>query len=272
MSLLYRSLVTKAGIVAALMLANAGVSHAALFEDDEARRAILELRQANLDLRAQLDASRKQLEQRHAETSQQQADDATALRKSLLEVQNQLDLLAADMAKLRGQNEVLARELAELQRRHKDDLQGFDDRIRKIEPTKVIVDGKEFLAEVTEKRDYEQAFALFRKGEFERAQVALVDFLTRYGASSGYRVPALFWLGNAQYALKDYKEAITNFRSLIAAAPDHLRVPESMLAISNCQAEMKDAKGARKTLEELAKAFPASEAGAAAKERLSRQK
>jgi TolA-binding protein len=99
-----------------------------------------------------------------------------------------------------------------------------------------------------------------------------VDFLTRYGASSGYRVSALFWLGNAQYALKDYKESVINFRSLIAAAPDHMRVPESLLAISNCQLEMKDSKSARKTLEELIKTFPTSEAGVAAKERLARLK
>lgn len=272
MSLFNKGLVAKVCICSLWVMACVGGAHAALFEDDEARRAILELRQSSADIRAQINASRKQLEQWQAEATKQQAEDTMALRKSLLEVQSQLDALGADMAKLRGQNEVLARELADLQRRHKDDLQGFEERIRKFEPTKVVVDGKEFLAEVTEKRDYELAFALFRKGEFERSQVAFVDFLNRYGANTGYRVPALFWLGNAQYALKDYKEAITNFRLLIAAAPDHARVPESMLAISNCQAEMKDAKGARKTLEDLAKAFPSSEAGVAAKERLSRLK
>lgn len=243
-------------------------AHAGLFEDEEARRAILELRQNHTELRTQADASRQSLQ----EDVRKAGEENTQLRKALLETQNQLELLRSDLAKLRGQNEVLGRDLADVQRKQKDDFQGMDDRLRKLEPTKVSVDGKEFMAEPAERHDYEAALGIFRKGDFERAQVALVDFLTRYGAGSGYRVSALFWLGNAQYALKNYKEAVTNFRSLILAAPDHVRSPEAMLAISNCQLEMKDSKAARKTLEELVKVFPASEAGMAAKERLTRLK
>lgn len=252
--------------VAAVLCSTA--AHAGLFEDEEARRAILELRQSQTELRSQVDANRQTL----LEELRKAGEENTQLRKVLLETQNQLELLRSDLAKLRGQNELLGRDLADVQRKQKDDMQGTDDRLRKLEPAKVTVDGKEFMAEPTERRDYEAALGTFRKGDFERAQVALVDFLTRYGASSGYRISALFWLGNAQYALKNYKEAVTNFRSLIAAAPDHVRSPEAMLAISNCQLEMKDNKAARKTLEELVKVFPASEAGLAAKDRLARLK
>jgi len=41
-----------------------------------------------------------------------------------------------------------------------------------------------------------------------------------------------------------------------------------MLAMANCQIEMKDNRGARKTIDDLVKAYPASEAAAAGKERL----
>jgi tol-pal system protein YbgF len=249
-----------------------GLAHAGLFEDDEARLAIKDLRVTAAELRSQVEANRKLAEQGLSDESRRASEENASLRKGLLDSQNQLELLRSELAKLRGQFEVLARDLAEVQRKQKDELQVFDDRIRKFEPSKVVVDGKEFLAESAEKRDFEWALSVFRKGEFDRAQVALVDFLNRYGANSGYRATALFWLGNAQYAGKNYKEAITNFRSLISASPDHMRVPESMLAISNCQLEMKDSKAARKSLEELAKAFPLSEAGQAAKERLSRMK
>lgn len=254
----------------ALLLGTAvcGSAHAGLFDDDEARRAIVELRQNQSELRTQVDANRQGLTEELRKTNEENVQ----LRKSLLDTQNQLEAIRSDLAKLRGQTEVLARDMADVQRKQKDDMQAMDERMRKLEPSKVTVDGKEFFADPVEKRDYESALGIFRKGDFERAQVALVDFLTRYGANSGYRVPALFWLGNAQYALKDYKESITNFRSLIAAAPDHMRVPESLLAISNCQLEMKDSKAARKTLEELLKTYPSSEAGAAAKERLARMK
>ena len=78
----------------------------------------------------------------------------------------------------------------------------------------------------------------------------------------------MFWLGNAQYATRDYKEAITNFRALISRNPEHVRAPESVLSVANCQLELKDAKGARKTLTDLVKAYPETEAATAAKERL----
>jgi TolA-binding protein len=41
-----------------------------------------------------------------------------------------------------------------------------------------------------------------------------------------------------------------------------------MLAIANCQAELKDPKGARVTIDQLIKTYPRSEAAQAGKERL----
>ncbi len=87
---------------------------------------------------------------------------------------------------------------------------------------------------------------------------------------SGYAPSALFWLGNAQYANRDYNGAITSFRALLTRAPDHVRAPEAVLSIANCQIELKDTRAARKTLDDLVKAYPQSEAAAAAKERLAR--
>ena len=127
------------------------------------------------------------------------------------------------------------------------------------------------MAEPSEKKAFEAALALFRKADFAGAQTAFVDFLNRY-SQSGYGPSALFWLGNAQYATRDYKEAIINFRALISKAPDHLRTPEAVLSVANCQVELKDVRGARKTLEDLIKAYPQSEAAVTAKDRLARLK
>jgi tol-pal system protein YbgF len=96
-----------------------------------------------------------------------------------------------------------------------------------------------------------------------------VAFVQRYG-QSGYLPSALFWLGNAEYATKDYKESMSRFRQMLAAAPAHPRASEAMLAISNVQQELKDTKGARKTLEDLIKTYPDSETAQAAKDRLAR--
>ena len=145
--------------------------------------------------------------------------------------------------------------------------QGLDERFRTVEPVKVTLDGREFMAEQAEKRDFEAALALFRKAEFSGAKTAFFDFLSRY-TRSGYLPSALFWLGNAQYATRDYTAAMVNFRALIANAPDHQRTPEAVLSVANCQLELKDSRGARKTLQDLVSAYPKSEAAIAARERL----
>ena len=43
---------------------------------------------------------------------------------------------------------------------------------------------------------------------------------------------------------------------------------EALLALANCQFEIKDNRGARRTLDDLVKNYPKSEAAAAGKERL----
>ena len=242
-----------------VLAALAGSAHAQLFPDNEARKAIIELRatdEQQAKRLAELTAANKEL-----------LEQVQQLRRNLLDFNNQLEALRADLARQRGSNEQLARDVAELQRRQKDIAQGVDDRIRKLEPQKVAVDGKEFLADAEEKRIYDEAFALLRAGDFAGAASALNAFAKRY-PSSGYLDSVRFWLGNAQYGKREYKEAITSFRGFIAAAPEHSKVPEALLAIANCQAEMKDSKAARVTLNDLLKRYPQSEAAQAGKERL----
>lgn len=246
-----------AAAVLGLLAINA---HSALFDDDEARKAILDLRQ-KVDIQ----------QRRNVEELRKANDDNAQLRRSILDLSNQLEILRAEIAKMRGQDEQLARDVAEVQRKQKDISQGVDERLRKFEPSKVTVDGKEFVASPAEIRDFDAALATLRRGEFAPAQTAFLDFINRY-PQSGYRPSALFWLGNAQYALRAYREAIINFKSVVAIAPDHVRSPEAALSIANCQVELKDTKSARKTLEDLIRVYPQSEAASVAKDRLTKLK
>jgi len=249
--------------VALSLWGHLGVSHAALFEDDEARRAILELRQTNRAFQERVD--------RQGQEIKALSDDNLQLRRGLLDFQAQIEALRAELSGMRGDKEVLLKDLADTQRRLKDQAQVVEDRFRKFEPLAVTVDGIEFQADPAEKRDFDNALAVFRKGDFTPAANAFADFIRRY-PQSGYLPQSLFWLGNAQYATREYKLAITNFRSLLSVAAQHPRAPEALLSIANCQVELKETKAARKTLEDLVKDFPQSEAAAAAKERLSRLK
>jgi len=235
-------------------------ANAALFEDDEARRAILDLRQ-------KVDVS----QQRVTEDLKKANDDNAQLRRSLLDLSNQIESLRSEMATLRGQNEQLTRGITDVQRNQKDMTQGIEERLKKVEPGKVTLDGRDFSADPAEKQEFEAALATLRKGDFAAAQTSFTGFMKRY-PQSGYKSSSLFWLANAQYALRDYRSAVANFRTLATADPEHLRTPEALLSMANCQVELKDTKAARKTLEDLVKDYPQTEAASAAKERLTKLK
>ena len=253
----HRSWVAAALCVSAFM---ASTAHAALFEDDEARRAILEVRQ-------RVDA----LQQANQRAGERSGDEVSQLRRSLLDLQGQIQTLQSDLAKMRGQNEQLQKDVADIQQRQKEIVKATDERLRQFEPISVTVDGKEFKADPAEKRDFVAALAVFRSGKFPEAGTSFGNFIRQY-PQSGYVPSARFWLGNSQYATRDYPAAVTNFKAILASAPDHQRAPEAALSIANCQVELKDTRAARKTLEDLIRVYPQSEAAAAARERLTRLK
>ena len=250
-------------IAAALCLGTALIApgaQAGVFDDDEARRAILELRQ-------KLDQNNEQMRSRQADQTAAMTDQINQLKRSLLELSNQLQQMQDDNAKIRGQNEELARAVSDMQRKQKDLQSSVDDRVRKLEPQPVSLDGKTFNVEPDEKRQYDEAMDMLRKSDFAGTANALTAFRKRWPAS-GYTDSVLFWLGNSQYGTRQYKDAITAFRTLVSTSPDSIKAPEALLAIANCQAELKDVKTARRTIDELLKTYPQSEAAQAGKERL----
>jgi tol-pal system protein YbgF len=254
-------------VTACLVLPSA---RAALFEDEQARRAILELRQ-------RLDGQRGPSETLTREV-RALSEDNQQLKRALLDLQAQIESLRSEMAQSRGDRELTLRELAETQRRIKDQAQAVEERIRQtedrlrpLEPIKISTEGPEFLAQPSEKREFDAALQRFRASDFGPAAGAFADFIRRY-PRSGYIPSALFWLGNAQYATRDYKEAIQNFKSMLSVAAEHPRAADAMLSLANCQFELKDSKSGRRTLEDLLKKYPQAEAAQAAQERLTRLK
>ena len=278
-------------------------AQAALFEDEEARRAILDLRQrlenqrqtqlqsTDQTLQKSLDQSQKQIEilrkQVELEINQSKQDN----RQAALQLQAQIEALKQDIANLRGEREQLLREITLLQRAQKDINVDIEERFQKIydqfakkealssqkeeapksSKINVQVDGFEFLAEPDEKRDFEAAFVLFRKGDFAAAAKEFAQFVKVYSAS-GYKPSALYWLGSAKFARRDFNEAIAHLKGLVNDFPNHARAPEAMLTVGNAQLEIKQAKEARKTFNELLKLYPTTEAAAAAKDRLAQIK
>lgn len=269
-------------LAAALVLVTSALwpmtASAGLFDDEEARKAIVELR-SRFEQTQQRQAQFEETERKAlAAQIAEQTEQLSVLKRSLLDLNAQMETLRTEIAKLRGADEQfaqvnkdLARELADLQRKYKDAMAAIDDRIRRLEPQRVSLDGKDAVVDAPEKKAYDEAIGILRKGEFANAATALAAFQKRF-PSSAYNGHVQYWLGNALYGKGEVKEAMTIFRTLVSTTPDHPRASEALLALANCQIELKDAKGARKTLDELIANYPQSEAAQAGRERIKQLK
>ncbi|MEO8487307.1 MAG: tol-pal system protein YbgF [Betaproteobacteria bacterium] len=281
----------RAGALALLCLA--GSAGAALFDDDEARKRIA-------DTNVRFSQVQMQLEDRIAALEQQ------LKAQGLVEMLGTVEQIKADIARLRGQLEVLTFELAEAQKRQRDLYVDLDSRLRKLEtapapvavpvlPVSALVPGVPGAAgpvatgappgpsmppppaaalpaptpgdAAAEQREYDAALEQFKRADYPGA-IASFGAFVRTRAKSPLAPSAQYWIGNAQFARRDFRAAISAQRLLMQVYPDSAKVPDAMLNVSSAQGELNDNAAARRTLEELIAKYPTSEAAAKARQRL----
>lgn len=271
-----------AGLV--LAFAAALPARAALFDDDEARKRIA-------DTNVRLTQVQRQLEDRIAALEQQ------LKAQGLVEMLGAVEQIRGDIARLRGQVEVLSHELSEAQKRQRDLYVDLDSRLRKLEtappPTPPVsstspgapssadtiaappagpalavpVPGATQPTAAAEQREYDAALEQFKRADYPGA-IASFGAFVRAHAKSPLAPSAQYWIGNAHYARRDFRAAIAAQRMLVQVYPDSSKVPDAMLNISSAQSELNDNAAARRTLEELIAKHPTSEAAGKARQRL----
>jgi tol-pal system protein YbgF len=269
-------------VLAALALAALAQSaHAGLFDDEEARKRI----DATA---ARVDALQRDLDARLAALEQQ-------FKSQGLNLLNEIEAIKGDVAKIRGQIEVLTYELTEAQKRQKDLYVDLDTRMRKLEAgpggggadagapgaapadatappvagslPPVAAGAPPLPASAAEQRAYDAALDQFKRGDYPGAIAGFQSFVKTYPRSP-LAASAQYWVGNAQFARKDYRAAIASQRQLIQLWPDSAKVPDALLNIASAQAETGDSAAARRTLEELIGKYPQSDSAVKAKQRL----
>ncbi len=244
-----------------------------LFDDNEARRRIELLRQ-------QVEANRTATEERiaRAEAAAKSAAEQGADRNAIVELASQIESLRGDIARMRGQMEVLSHQSETAEARQKQLYLDIDTRLRKLEqireqqsalPEKPPAPAAPADAEPSpgEAKAYQAALDQFKLGNYSLAVAAMQGFLVTY-PSSPLAANAQYWIGMAYSGQRDYKNAIAAQRKLLAAWPDSPKAPDAMLSIASAQETMGDRKSAQKTLEELIARYPGSSSATSAKQRL----
>jgi len=207
----------------------------AIFSDDEARKAILEMRKS-----------------------------VQASQGAILDLQNQIEKLRTENAQLRGQIETLQKQTDDLTKNQKTYYQDLDNRLTRFEPQTVEVEGVTGVVQPGERAAYEEALNAFQNNQLKKADTDLNAFIRKY-PSSPYLPLALFWSGNTKYALKDYNGSISQLQTLITRFPGHQRVPAAMLTLGNANLESGKKAVAKKVLSDLITKYPDSEASKEAK-------
>lgn len=224
-------------------------AHAGIFDDDQARQAILDLRAKTDNLSSQLSAA----------------------QRTILDQSNRMDQLNQQIATLRGQNEDMGNQLATLQKQQKDYYTDLDTRLKKFEPQQETVDGMQGTVQPGETDAFNAASQQFRSGDFKNAATAFRAFIAKY-PQSPYQPTAQYWLGNALYALKDYKGSTATWQNVVKNYPQHPRAPEALLAIANNQIEQGQKAAAKHTLEQIVAQYSSSDVAQTAQSKLTQLK
>lgn len=233
----------------------ASPAHAQLFKDDLLYKRV-----------DQLEAQRK-ADQGRADQAEARAEQQARV---LIDLTQQIEALKGEIAKLRGQIEVLANDTENAQKRQKDFYTDLDARLRKIEPPPPPTPGQPAKPPTPEEQKaYETGLNLVKTSNFKGAIEAFGGFLRSY-PNSQLAPSAQYWIGNSHFALRDYKAAITAQQRVVELWPEDAKAPDALLNISSAHTELKDIKGARATIEDLIKRYPQSDAAKTGADRLKR--
>lgn len=242
-------MLARRGIATALavLFIGAAPARAALFDDEIARQRIEQLK---TETGTRIGKLESQVEQS---------------QRVQLDLTNQIEALRSEIAKLRGQNEVLAYELEAATKRQKDFYLDLDNRLRALETPPVAA--APAVDPAAEGRDYEAALNLLKGGKFAEAQAGFEAFITTWPQSS-FIPAAHYWAASSSFQARNYPRAAELYKAVHAQWPSDVRAPEALIGLANTQQIQGDAKGAKKTLETVVAEYSGTPAADVARQRL----
>ena len=221
----------------------------------------------------------------------------SAAGSNIIELLNRLDQLQKELRQVRGEMEVVNHELSGIKRRQRELYLDMDRRLSDVElagvnvvkPDKAVNTKSTAAAKATanetakaqattgqklpptrdEKDAYRGAFNMLKEGRYDRSIKAFTGFLKKY-PNSTYADNAQYWLGEANYVSRKYKNAVSEFGRVISVFPDSTKVPDAMLKLGFTHYELKQWTKSREMLEAVMKNYPKSSAAKLAGTRLKR--
>ncbi|KAB7628280.1 tol-pal system protein YbgF [Alkalilimnicola sp. S0819] len=227
----------------------------------------------------------------------------------LIDMAQEMQRLRQEVQTLRGDKEVLERELEELRAQQRALYDDVDGRLRTLEsatPAQAPGSDQPALrlgqpqdeeasadesATGTEARDasapldtslrntaasdpeqaYRAAYRLLVDGRHAEAGEAFAAFIE---AQPEHQLTpnAYYWLGESWYVVREFAKALPQFQAVPAQFPDSNKTPDAMLKIAYIHYEQGEQAKSRQQLESLIARFPDSAAAALGRQRLERMR
>ncbi len=118
-----------------------------------------------------------------------------------------------------------------------------------------------------EKAFYDDAYAVFKRGDYSTARKKFTKFLTAFPQSI-FRVNALFWIAECSYKEKQYEEAIIKYDEIITKYPHNQKIPSALLKQGFSFLMLGDKTDGKIILEKVIADYPDSDQAEIAKRKL----
>ena len=221
--------------------------------------------------------------------------------QSLVEMLSQMERLQMEVQELRGEVELQSHQINELKQRQRDLYIDVDRRLSRVEregggssvsvssgsadsgsgsalsiaqpaatqtvtgntDSGMVASAAPQYSPEEERAAYQKAFDLLRELRYEQAIKAFRAFLKEY-PNGRYGHIAQYWVGEANYAQRNFQAAIQDYKHLITVYTQSPKLAEAMLKIGYSYYEMGEKNAASSTLSELVQTYPdTTEAGQA---------
>jgi tol-pal system protein YbgF len=194
------------------------------------------------------------------------------------ELMRQVMQLQQEVSYLRGKSEEQGYEIQKLQRQQKELYADLDRRLTDatqgglVSPELAATENTEGSessdADLSDAQNaYNKAFSQFSDKKYAFAKSSFKSFVKDY-PKHDLAANAHYILGQLHFNDKEYKDAAFEFEAVFSQFPDAKIKDKAMLKLAQTQEISGDKAAAKKTYQELAKAFPNSTAGKLAKVKL----
>jgi tol-pal system protein YbgF len=211
--------------------------------------------------------------------------------QSLVELSSAVESLRGETAMLRGEIETLRFETENSDSRQRELYVDVDRRLQQLETAPRAPAGAPSAAlppdpgafgagaatgaavaarpAGSDQQNYQAAFDLIQARRYEEANTAFTSFLSQF-PTSPLADNAQYWLAETHYVRGQYSAALPEFRKVIETYPQSAKMPDALLKVGFCQAELGDRAAARTSLQEVMRQFPDTTAARLASQRLDR--